>query len=317
MTQIVGTLLSIVIPHYNSPKSLKKLLNTIPNIEEIQVIVVDDRSNEYIEEYNVLIDEYLHRNIEFYTNTKEAKGAGAARNIGLRYIKGEWTMFADADDYFLEGFYNIVKEYFEQEYDLVYFQPISYILGTNTEAKRHLYYKNLIDEYLESPTLENKLHIMYRWDSPCSKIVRTSVIVDNQLEYDEVMVANDVMCSMKIAYHVKNFQVSKRKIYAITKGDNTLTVILNNNNYNTRYQVNRDRMIYLKERLTIEEFELLDYSISNYFGHMKKYKLPRSEYRKVYKDFKRIGIPYYDSEMRKISWHIDRVKRKLKSIVGK
>ena len=36
--------LTIIIPHYNSPKLLDKLLDSIPEREELEVIVVDDNS---------------------------------------------------------------------------------------------------------------------------------------------------------------------------------------------------------------------------------------------------------------------------------
>ena len=36
--------LSIIIPHYNSPNLLKRMLNSIPEREDIEIIVVDDCS---------------------------------------------------------------------------------------------------------------------------------------------------------------------------------------------------------------------------------------------------------------------------------
>ena len=35
---------SIIIPHYNSPNLLKRMLNSIPEREDIEIIVVDDCS---------------------------------------------------------------------------------------------------------------------------------------------------------------------------------------------------------------------------------------------------------------------------------
>jgi len=37
-----------------------------------------------------------------YFYTRESCGAGYARNIALREARGEWLLFADADDYFLK-----------------------------------------------------------------------------------------------------------------------------------------------------------------------------------------------------------------------
>lgn len=94
--------ISIIIPHYNSTLSLKYLLSTIPDKPEIQVIVVDDRSTLDNERYDKLIKTVRRENILFLRNTSENKGAGVCRNIGLNYAKGEWILFSDSDDYFIE-----------------------------------------------------------------------------------------------------------------------------------------------------------------------------------------------------------------------
>ncbi|MBQ5445892.1 MAG: glycosyltransferase family 2 protein, partial [Lachnospiraceae bacterium] len=89
-------LFSIIIPHYDIPDLLMRCLKSIPVSKEIQVIVVDDNSPEadtYLEKYPELSRPYL----EFIRTTKGG-GAGYARNIGLEHAKGEWLLFADADD---------------------------------------------------------------------------------------------------------------------------------------------------------------------------------------------------------------------------
>lgn len=44
-------ILSVIIPHYETPLLLEKLLDTIPTEESIEVIVIDDCSVKYINEY--------------------------------------------------------------------------------------------------------------------------------------------------------------------------------------------------------------------------------------------------------------------------
>ena len=79
---------SIIIPHHNIPKLLCRCLNSIPIRKDIQIIVVDDNSNPDIVDFNTfpgLNDSF----VEVYL-TKEGKGAGYARNIGLQHAKGKW-----------------------------------------------------------------------------------------------------------------------------------------------------------------------------------------------------------------------------------
>ena len=71
-------LYSIVIPHYNSPNLLQRMLDSIPQREDIQVIVVDDCSTRQNVE---LLKQCHHSNLEI-VYLPENKGAGYARNIG-------------------------------------------------------------------------------------------------------------------------------------------------------------------------------------------------------------------------------------------
>ena len=108
-------LFSIIIPHYDIPDLLMRCLKSIPVSKEIQVIVVDDNSPEadtYLEKYPELSRPYL----EFIRTTKGG-GAGYARNIGLEHAKGEWLLFADADDFYVEDMYDIISSNADSEAD--------------------------------------------------------------------------------------------------------------------------------------------------------------------------------------------------------
>ncbi len=93
---------SIIIPHKNTPDLLQRCLDSIPRRVDLQIIVVDDNSD--IEKVNFIHFPGLndpHIEVVF---TKEGKGAGYARNVGLKHAKGKWLVFADADDKFNECF---------------------------------------------------------------------------------------------------------------------------------------------------------------------------------------------------------------------
>ena len=83
--------LSIIIPHYNSPDTLQKLINSIPVLPQIEVIVVDDNSDKYIHGLEQCIENSKGRNVIFDHVEPNLKGAGAARNKGLLQAKGRWV----------------------------------------------------------------------------------------------------------------------------------------------------------------------------------------------------------------------------------
>lgn len=98
---------SIVIPHYNTPELLKKMLKSIPNRDDIQIIVVDDCSKKECVE---ALEQLIHKNLELYISKKNL-GAGHARNIGLKHVKGKWIIVVDADDVFAPNAFNVLDMY--------------------------------------------------------------------------------------------------------------------------------------------------------------------------------------------------------------
>lgn len=85
---------SFIIPHKNCPDLLQRCVDSIPDRDDVQIIVVDDNSDD---EKKPAI---YRRDVEIVLlDAEHSKGAGRARNEGLKHAKGKWLLFADADDY--------------------------------------------------------------------------------------------------------------------------------------------------------------------------------------------------------------------------
>ena len=67
------------MPHFNSVEMLKRMLKSIPEREDIQVIVVDDFSKD---ESRIKLSELHHKNLEIYYQSSN-QGAANARNFSL------------------------------------------------------------------------------------------------------------------------------------------------------------------------------------------------------------------------------------------
>jgi glycosyltransferase involved in cell wall biosynthesis len=93
-------LVSIIIPTYNSGKTLAKCLESIENqsYDDIEVIVVDNYSADRTKE---ITSEYCAKVIE--SDSKFSK----ARNIGIKEAKGEFVFSVDSD---MELSEEIIKE---------------------------------------------------------------------------------------------------------------------------------------------------------------------------------------------------------------
>lgn len=108
--------LSIIIPAYNTNEYLLKLLNVlnrqIRNNTNIEVIVVDDHSNEKITvTYPWLKYIYLDKN---------SGGASKPRNVGLDIAKGRYIAFIDSDDIVLDDYLLKILKEMEKEPDIIF-----------------------------------------------------------------------------------------------------------------------------------------------------------------------------------------------------
>lgn len=92
--------LSIIIPIYNTSKNyFKKCLTSLlcEQKSEIEVIVVDDGSQEHYSSETKNQIENLPLDIKYYK--KKNGGQNSAREYGLAYATGRYIFFMDADDY--------------------------------------------------------------------------------------------------------------------------------------------------------------------------------------------------------------------------
>ncbi|MFN3921961.1 MAG: glycosyltransferase family 2 protein, partial [Caldimicrobium sp.] len=96
-------LLSILIPTYNRLSLLEETLNSIfkdKASEKVEVIVVDDGSNDETWSYLLFLKE-RHPNLKIYRHEKNL-GVSAARNTALSKATASYIMFLDSDDYLTE-----------------------------------------------------------------------------------------------------------------------------------------------------------------------------------------------------------------------
>lgn len=93
--------ISVIIPVYNAEKYITACLKSIlrQSLRDIEVICIDDGSTDTTPE---LLERICREDARVTALRQDNKGAGAARNMGLRAAKGEFVQFTDADDYLLD-----------------------------------------------------------------------------------------------------------------------------------------------------------------------------------------------------------------------
>ena len=188
---------------------LERLIGSIPDDPEIEVLVVDDHSDappEHVAE--------SRSNVTMLRVPEGKRGAGAGRNEGLACAEGQWLLFADADDVFLDGAFTLIWDYLDSFEDIIYFKPVGCHSDPGRRATRHTAYAALVREFLE----EGSEWIRYRFHVPWSKLVSAGLVKDHGIRFDETLVANDLVFSLKTGIHARHVTAIYQPIYQVTEG---------------------------------------------------------------------------------------------------
>lgn len=89
---------SIIVPVYNVEKYIYKCLKSIQNqsYKDFEVIIVNDGSPDNSQK---IINDFVSNDKRFISTNKNNGGLSDARNFGLNFVKGEYILFLDSDDY--------------------------------------------------------------------------------------------------------------------------------------------------------------------------------------------------------------------------
>lgn len=94
-------MVSIIIPVYNVEKVLSRCLDSVltQTYTDFELILVDDGSSDTS---GAICDIYEKSDSRIRVFHKSNAGVSSARNLGLNEARGEWVIFIDSDDYWLD-----------------------------------------------------------------------------------------------------------------------------------------------------------------------------------------------------------------------
>lgn len=135
---------SIIIPCYNSRKTLGALLASIDSQhmnDDIEVILSDDCSTE---SYQDIVDKFRDRLCIKQTKTEYNFAPGNTREQGLKCATGEWLAFADHDDTYIVDTLPQIKEYILESGNKYYAIANFFEVRASTQEviRRHIHTRN-------------------------------------------------------------------------------------------------------------------------------------------------------------------------------
>lgn len=207
-----GPLLSIIIPAYNVESYILNCIESIysQHQENIEVIVIDDGSTDNTIEIITQLKETYNN---FVILSQANAGVSTARNYGLSVARGRYVYFLDSDDWIENDFFNEIAPICEAD------QADCIIFGYKK--------RNAIGDFISDKTpwikgeinsedQKNSLAKLFVNDNGLAvwdKIIKRSVILENNIKFQNMRNAEDFVFSLECIRHSKKIYIVNKALY--------------------------------------------------------------------------------------------------------
>lgn len=225
--------LSIIIPCFNSEKTITKtlfsLMNFLDYTDKLEIIIINDGSNDSTEKK--ALNFFENKSFNFLVHNQPNVGLSGARNKGLNLSKGKYIWFLDSDDLIISEKIDFLMNSLTSEVDLYYFPIIEkkkgiervlensfltksrligspyYIFKRKFLVENNLFFKlGLIHEDLEFlPRVLNKLDSWDEFKFPLYKrIITENSITTSKIKFKRVKSLLDISLNHYYQYSTGN-----------------------------------------------------------------------------------------------------------------
>ena len=182
---------SVILPIYKVEKYLHECVDSILNqtYTDFEVILVDDGSPDSCPQ---ICDEYAVKDARVKVVHKINGGQASARNAGLEVAQGDYVCYVDSDDYLIDNkVLERLAEKTESEPDIVHYKFVEWFESDGHVAPCYFDYN--------VPTKDRSLAEVYcdlidkdaYYNSAWSKIIKRSLLMDNNIRFEEGIVGED------------------------------------------------------------------------------------------------------------------------------
>lgn len=169
--------LSIIVPVYNAEKYIRRCLDSLlhQQMDDYEIITVNDGSKD---QSLSILQEYKNKYPSYITIVDQPnQGVGAARNAGLKCVKGDYFTYVDSDDYVEANCYDeITEKALAHNLDIV-------IYDAYKDYGDHKTYMTALEE--SKDILLTPKQYMLSFPCPWNKIMKTAMVREHNVWFPE------------------------------------------------------------------------------------------------------------------------------------
>lgn len=193
--------LSIIVPVYNAERYIKDTINSIlyQNYMSYEIIIINDGSTDSSAE---ILNQFASTYHNVIVVHQENRGATFARNIGLNLAKGKYILFFDSDDIMMNNvLFEMITLMQKEKTDLLLSDY--YITDEDLNIKNEINIKN--NSKNDFRCLINEIPF------PGNKIYKKEIIENNNIQFDNVKIGQDLNFYIKYCLFVKSVSIYSKK----------------------------------------------------------------------------------------------------------
>ena len=223
-----GGRFSIIIPHKGPQWQLDRCIESIPQRDDLQTIVIRD---------------------------EDGYGAGWARNQGLDKAEGKYVIFADSDDFFHPCFNDFLDSIKEETADVIYFNADSIEMGSGKPSWRTNHLSRIMSS---TDSAWQERHLRYHFTEPWCKAIRMSFIKEHGIRFNESKILNDIYFSTQVGIFAKSIKVYTEKCYCVC----------NHSDSTAKSKKTEEKMLDYTRETAKSNLLLAQYGIKRYHSRM-------------------------------------------------
>ncbi|HFU4127591.1 TPA: glycosyltransferase family 2 protein [Streptococcus suis] len=211
-------LVSIVIPVYNSEKTIGRLISILKQqtYDKIEVIIVNDGSTDRTLS---IITDSVDLDDRFKIFTKKNEGVSMARNFGISQITGKYVTFVDSDDLLLTNSIQLLLDNIrksDSDFSIgSYTRTNSIINRTNFKGNYETSYikKEEIKLKILYPNKDNKFQNM-NFRTVWGKLYKTRILRENSIQFPTgLKLFEDGLFNLLYLENIENVSILEDTVY--------------------------------------------------------------------------------------------------------
>lgn len=260
---------SVIIPVYNSEKTLGKLLNSIleQDFNNYEIIIINDGSVDKTED---IILSYKSKFSYYKYIFKENSGVSSTRNIGLQNAVGKYILFADADDYLENNYFSKLYNYIENNKpELLCFNYYN-VFPNSKKTDGLKLCNNQIDMSVEK-AITNYLNYNYInqfTGAIWNKVYKADILKKNNIKFStNLLIGEDLVFNIEYFCCIKKVCLYDEKLYNYVQSKNS--IMRSYREKNVEHIINYiPKLIDIFKKYDYRNYETILYQfyISNLFG---------------------------------------------------